>query len=117
MASEAAAAAAELERQGISVCLLLVASVAPPPVDDLLQALRRFPLAVTVEAHFVTGGLGSLVAEIVAEHGIACRVARCGIRVPVDGKCGSRSYLYERHGLSREALVKTVQGELGKVGR
>jgi transketolase len=86
-------------------------------VDDLIQALGRFALAVTVEAHYVTGGLGSLVSEIVAERGLACRVARCGVRVPVDGKCGSRAYLYERHGLSAGALAKSVHEELGKVRR
>ena len=36
----------------------------PAPVDDLVAALARVPLAVTVEAHYVNGGLGSLVAEV-----------------------------------------------------
>ena len=117
VAAEAAAAAEELAAQGISSCVMVVASVTPAPLDDLARALSRFPLAITVEAHNLSGGLGSLVAEVAAERGLPCRVARVAVRTPVTGLCGSQSYLYHKYGLSRVALVKTVQQELRGAGR
>jgi transketolase len=115
--SEAAAAAAALEAQGISSSVLVVASVAPAPVDELAEELARFRVAITVEAHYPTGGLGSLVSEIVAERSVPCRVVRCAIQSTLDGRTGSRNYLYEKFGLSSEALVQTVRRELRGVAR
>jgi transketolase len=117
MATEAVAAAEELAKQGVSSCVLVVASITPAPVDDLVKALSRFPLAITVEAHYLSGGLGSLVAEVAAERRLPCRVVRVAVKTPVTGLCGSQSYLYHKYGLSCEALVKTVQQELQGGGR
>ena len=112
---EAAAAAELLAGQGVSTCLLVVASVTPAPLEDLAAALRRFPLAMTVEAHFPCGGLGSLVAEVIAERRLPCRVVRCAVSAALDGVSGSQAFLYQKHGLSREALVATARRELSAI--
>ena len=52
--------------------------------------------------------LGSLVSEIIAEHGIACQVVRCGVRATSNGRSGGLAYLYDVHGLSSAALVKAA---------
>ncbi|TMA94615.1 MAG: 1-deoxy-D-xylulose-5-phosphate synthase, partial [Deltaproteobacteria bacterium] len=83
------------------------------PVEDLAGVLARVPVALTVEAHYVVGGLGSLVAEIAAERGLGCRVLRCGVRRMPDGLSGSQAYLHRTHGLASEALVETVLRALG----
>jgi transketolase len=108
VASEAASAAAALADQGISCTVGVVASVNPAPVDDLAALLARFPLVLTVEAHYVTGAVGSLVSEVVAERGLGCRVVRCGVRVTPDGLSGSQGYLHQMHGLSSNAIVRTA---------
>ena len=109
---EAQAAVDALAARGVRCGLAIVASVNPPPVDDLAAELARRPLAITVEDHFVSGGLGSLVAEVIAERGLGCRLVRCGVRTPADGITGSEPYLRGVHGLSREALAETAWREL-----
>src|SRR5262249_36480657 len=66
VASEAAAAAKTLAERGVRARVVVVASVQPAPVDDLRAALADVPLAVSVEAHYVNGGVGSLAAEVIA---------------------------------------------------
>jgi transketolase len=105
IARNAVAAAEALATRGVDATVIVVASLAPPPADDLAEALERFDAAVTVEAHYVNGGLGSLVCEVVAEHGLACRVVRCGVRELEPGRSGSEAYLNETHGLSVDKLV------------
>jgi transketolase len=107
IARNAVAAAETLATRGVYATVIVVASVAPPPADDLAEALERFDAAVTVEAHYVNGGLGSLVCEVVAEHGLPCRVVRCGVRELEPGRSGSEAYLNETHGLSVDKLVAT----------
>jgi transketolase len=105
---EAVAAAEALEAQGVSCAVVVVASVSPPPTDDLAAILAPYPAVLTVEAHYVVGGLGSLVSEVVAEHGIPCRVFRCGVTTGPNGLHGSERYFHAAHGLSSTALVQAA---------
>lgn len=109
---EAQAAVDLLAKNGPRCGLAIVACVSPPPVEDLAEELAKRPLAITVEEHFVNGGLGSLVAEIIAERGLRCRLVRCGVRSPADGLTGGQRYLRGLHGLTREALVDMALHEL-----
>jgi transketolase len=100
-------AADALAGRGVEATVLVAAGIAPPPAADLAEALEQFDVAVTVEAHYVNGGLGSLVCEVAAEHGLPCRIVRCGVRELEPGRSGSEAYLNETHGLSVEKLVAT----------
>jgi transketolase len=117
VAMEAVAAAEALAGRGIDAGVLVVASLAPAPIDDLVAALRAVPIVLTVEAHYVAGGLGSLVAEVVAERGLRCRLVRCGVRDAPDGVCGSQRYLERRHGISAESVVEAATLALAQPGR
>jgi transketolase len=114
-ASEAAAAAEVLAREGIRAAVAVVASLNPAPTADLAALLARFPLALTVEAHYLVGGVGSLAAEVAAAHGLGCRVVRCGVDATPVGVAGSQDYLHERHGLASAALVERVRHELHRL--
>ncbi len=111
-ATEVTSAAVTLADQGISCTVAVVACLNPAPVDDLGAILARFPLVLAVEAHYVIGGVGSLISEVVAERGLGCRVVRCGVRSTPDGISGSQAYLHRRHGLSSNTLVATALQEL-----
>ncbi len=62
-------AKALLEAEGLSVRLINVRM--PKPVDEeaILRAARETNLLVTLEDHFLTGGLFSIVAETLLRHG------------------------------------------------
>ena len=112
LASEAVDAANELVVDGIDCAVAVIAALNPPPTADLLDLLSEFSTAVTAEAHYVTGAVGSLVCETVAEHGLSCRVVRVGVRTPTNGVTGSRSYLRRIHGLNGASLAQTVRREV-----
>jgi transketolase len=114
VASEAAAAARTLADRGVRARVVIVASVQPAPVDDLRAALADVPLAVAVEAHYANGGVGSLTAEVIAEHGLGCRLVRAGVHTLPDARVGSQGYMHGLHGLSAPALVATVLEHLGR---
>src|SRR5262249_42431710 len=105
IAAEAAAAAEALSGQGVSVKVVVAASINPAPVDDLATLLAAFPVVLTVEAHYLTGGIGSLVSGVVAAERKGCRVIRCGVSTVPRGPSGSQEFLHHTYGLSREALA------------
>jgi transketolase len=114
MASEVVGAADRLAEGGLEATVGIVATLNPGPVDDLAEALHRFPVALAVEAHRDVGGLGSLVSEVVAERGIACRVVRCGIRGPLGVEEGGERFLLARQGLTAEDLADTATKALAE---
>lgn len=111
-AVEAAGAVERLAAAGVDAGFAVCASIAPAPVDELLILLSAVPVVLTVEDHYVTGGLGSLVAELVADAGVACRVVRCGIGDAADGLSGSSPYLNRVHGLDAASLAAAAAGAL-----
>jgi transketolase len=116
VAVEAAAAAELLAARGVSAGVAIVSTLQPAPARALEAFCRRVPVVLSVEAHYVTGGLGSLVAEVIAEHRIDCRLVRCGVREVADGRSGSQQYMHARHGLDRTALAEAALRALGRPG-
>ncbi len=106
--------AEKLSQQGIDATIVIVSDLAPAPVDDLIAVLRRVPAALTVEAHYVTGGLASLVSEVVAQHGLGCRVTACGVRNLPTGTVGSQEFLEDQHGLSVRTMLEQALVALGQ---
>ena len=98
-------AAELLQGEGIDCEVMVVASINPAPVDDLKRSLSKFRQAVTVEAHYAAGGLCSLVSEVVAQSGINCRITRCAIESSPDGETGGQAFLYNKFGISAEAVA------------
>jgi transketolase len=108
MASEASKAATMLAEQGISATVAVVASVQPAPVDDLVELLSETSYVVTVEAHYRTGGLGSLVSEVIAERGLRCRLARYAVDTMPRGITGTLPFLNDFYGLSAHSLAGSI---------
>lgn len=98
------------DEQRISASVLVVSTLNPSPVDGIAEAIQSFARVVTVESHYTTGGLGSMVCEIVAEAGLRCRVTRCGVKRMPAGTVGSQAYMEELHGISSDKIVETVHG-------
>ena len=65
---------------------------------------RRRHGVVTLENHVTEGGIGSLVAEIMADHGVGKRLIRLGLK-DTYAHGGSRPYLMRHYGLDASALV------------
>lgn len=107
IAREARSAVELLETQGRRSRLIVAACLNPSPTKALVAALRNVAVAITVEAHYLSGGLGSLVSEVVAESELGCRVVRCGVE-GIPDRVGSEAFLNDLHGLSASAIARTA---------
>jgi transketolase len=77
--AQALAACDRLEAEGVSARLLNVHTIKPIDRDAIAAAAAEIGRIVTVEEHFVDGGLGGAVAEVLAELGTG-RLLRLGLR-------------------------------------
>jgi transketolase len=112
MSEFALGAARLLSAQGVSASVVVVSSVTPPPIDDLVSVLGGVRVVVSAEAAYLNGGLGSLLAEVIAEHGLSTRLVRAGVSSMPLGISGGRAYMHEQLGLSPGRLCATVIGAL-----
>jgi transketolase len=112
IAHEALAAAELLSESGIEATVALVSSFNPSPVEEIAELLDSLPTALTVEAHYRNGGLGSLVAETIAERGLPCRLLRAAVEEMPRGEVGSQRYLEDRHGLTAPHLARQLEQAL-----
>jgi transketolase len=103
---EALAAHDELASAGIAVRVIDLYCVKPVDAATLLEAGRACPQGVlTVEDHYLEGGIGGAVLEALGESGV--KVHRLGVReIP---RSGPPKKLLERYGIGRAAIVTKVR--------
>jgi len=109
------AAAQVLESHGVSAAVLNVPVIKPLDGTTIVAAARHSRMAITAENHNVIGGLGSAVAEALAEAGLAVPLRRIGI-ADVFGESGSREFLFQRYGLSTQNILDVAWRGLGVGG-
>jgi transketolase len=100
-------AAQELELHGLSARVIHVASLKPLGTEMLIAGVEGTNAIITVEEHSVLGGLGSIVAEALAESGAGICLTRIGINDEW-GESAPNDYLLRRHGLDSESIVQQV---------
>lgn len=115
MVAAALAAAAVLRANGVDAGVLNVPVIKPLDAETILSACAGARVVVSAENHSVVGGLGTAVAEAMAEAGGGPRLHRVGIQDRF-AESGSRPYLFSRYGLSVEAIVRAAWTGLGRSG-
>jgi transketolase len=115
LAHAALAARDLLERDGIRATVAVVSSFNPSPEEDVRELLAGVPVAATVEGHYRIGGLGSFVAEVVADAGLGTRIARIGVEAMPHGLTGSEDFLAEKLGLTPAAIAASVTEALHRL--
>ena len=106
---EAMRATRALQQRGVTLRHLHVSTL--NPLDDRrlieLAAEAHYGI-ITMENHVITGGLGSAVAERLAECGAGRRLVRIGLR-DTFAHGASWPYLMKKFGLDASALVREVE--------
>jgi len=94
-----------LEQRGLRPAIGLLAHIGYQAEEPLIQLLKEYPLVITVEEGSASGGLGSLVAETIAQHDLCCRLHITAVRNLFRPQTGSVEYLRRQHGLDAESLA------------
>jgi transketolase len=106
---EALRATAALRKRGLGIRHLHVSTLKPFDDPAVLDAVFDVPMGViTMENHSIIGGLGSAVAELMAEHSVGRRLVRLGLR-DTYAHGASRPYLLREYGLDASGLVRAAE--------
>lgn len=104
-------AAEQLAKQGIHARVLSMHTLKPLDKEAVLTAARETHAIMTIEEHSIIGGLGSAVAEVLAESDNSYVVfKRLGIKDSFCSQVGSQEYLQKIYSLSVEGIVEESLG-------
>lgn len=106
--NEAIAAADILEKEGISLRILNFPTVQPGDIGAVKKAAAETKAIITLEEHTLAGGLGSAIAEIIAEQNIAIPFKRLGLLGCARG-CGNRQEMREINHVARTDILEAVR--------
>ncbi|BCV24142.1 transketolase family protein [Gelria sp. Kuro-4] len=112
MVAWAAEAAEELAKEGISARVLDMHTLKPLDKEAVVKAAQETGALVTVEDHNIYGGLGSAVAEVVAEE---CLVPLKRVGIPdTFAESGEYELLLEKYGLGIKDIKRAAEAALSK---
>lgn len=108
--TEAITASQELAKLGLTVEVVNVHTLKPFDKDSIIQRLRTRGAILTLEEHSILGGLGSTIAEVISESGLAEKpiFKRFGINDRFTHVVGSVKTLREDNGIDSESIIKYV---------
>ena len=100
-----------LEKQNIEVQIIHCPVVKPVPSN--LLSLITTKNVITIENHSIIGGLGSVVAEQIAESSLNVQFKRIGINDEF-GQSGTAKELLDFYGLSANKIIEVIKENYNK---
>jgi transketolase len=116
MLASALSAARTLGAHGVSVSVVNVPVVKPLDTETIQGIAAEVKVVLTAENHSIIGGLGSAVAETIAEAGLGRPLRRIGLRDTFAEGSLSGPYLFDKYGLSTQAIIDSAWSVLGRAG-
>lgn len=100
-------AAKELEAEGVKTKVLNLFTIKPLDKESVLALAKECKAIVTVEEHQVAGGMGSAVAEFLAEN-FPVPMEFVGVKDKF-GQSGTPDELVEHYGMGKDSIKETVK--------
>ena len=106
---EAIDACDTLHKDGITPSLVNLSSIRPLDETALLEILKAHDTIITVEEHSLHGGIGALVAVLLAQAGLSRRFVMRGIRRGEFAQYGTRGHIRQHYGIDAAGIVSAVR--------
>jgi transketolase len=116
MTAPALAAAATLRTNGVATTVVNAPVIKPLDTSTVLAVAEASQIVVTAENHSIIGGLGSAVAETLAEAGLGRPLRRVGLQDTFAEGAQDARYLFTKYGLTVQHLVTTAWSALDRPG-
>ena len=107
---ESLAAAEKLEAEGVSARVINIHTIKPIDKDIVIKASKETKKLFTVEEHSIIGGLGSAVAEVLAEEN-PTPLYRIGVR-DTFGESGPAVELLHKYKLDAEGIYEQIKANI-----
>lgn len=111
LVSDTLIVANELEKEGISVEVIDMFTIKPLDVALVLERMKGKSNIFTIENHSTNNGLGSSVAEVIAENNVPIKLHRIGVSERF-GQVGTPDFLQKEFGLDALSIKERILNHL-----
>lgn len=109
MVHKALDVAKSLKKQNIDAAVLDLYRLKPVNKNFLVKHLKQSKKIVTLEEHLLDGGLGSIIAEIIADNNLSIPLKRLAIPDKFCYTYGGREEIRKTIGLDTDSIVKSIK--------
>ncbi len=99
-------AAEELEKEGLNLRIVNIHTIKPIDKNMIIDSAKINSNIITIEDHNIIGGLGTSVAEVLAEEQCG-KLLRIGLN-DVFGESGTSDDLYKKYKLDKEGIKEQI---------
>lgn len=101
-----------LQKRGLDTTLINMHTLKPLDVETILQVATTHEAIFSLEEHNIHGGLGSAIAEVLAENRCGCYFKRFGIPEKLGNYIGNADYLRVQYGITPEKIYENIIAEI-----
>ena len=103
-----------LKKKGVSLRLVSMHTVKPIDSELILKCHKETKWVYTLEEHNIIGGLGSTVAEVLANSNTHVRFRKFALPDKFQKIAGSKEYLLSKNNLSKEGISSIILKDVSK---
>jgi len=99
----------EMLKKKYSIGVISMPSIKPLDEKIILEYARKGKSIFSLEEHFITGGLGSAMAEVLAENKTGVMFKRIGVPNEFSKKTGNQNFMRGLNGLLPEQICSVIE--------
>ncbi len=103
-----------LKRRGFHSRIVSIHTIQPLDEELIVDCVRETKAIFTLEEHFIQGGLGTAVAEVIAEKNLQIPFRRFGVLHKFFCTTGSQEYMRSQSGLTADQLAMSIESYIKK---
>lgn len=108
IASEVLVVADELSKKSHNISVYSVPTIKPIDIKNVCKEILKYETVITVEEHSIIGGLGSVIAELIADENLKVRLKRIAVADPITHFVGNQEYMRKKHGIDSKHIAKVI---------
>lgn len=101
-----------LEKEGIGATVISMHTIKPLDENLITEMTNKYSRVFTVEEHSIIGGLGSAVADVMAENGCTAKLKRIGLNNVYAHGYGNQEQVRKANGLDTEGIYLAIKENL-----
>ncbi len=112
--SEVIKASEKLALENIKIKIVNVSTIKPFDNNSIIEETKKQNNLFSIEEHNVIGGIGSSIADVIAENNLNCKLNKIGLNDCFAHGYGTYSEIKEMNNLDSESIYKIIKEKLNK---
>lgn len=79
-----------------------------PINSQLISFISKYKTIITLEEHFLAGGFGSILAELICDQGLSIKLKRIGVKNIHNYEYGGRDYIQNKMGIGKQNIIDAI---------